>query len=102
MIDVVGCIQNQYCTRDVNGNKINDPWPTEFGSGGFDLDAVGVIHQKAVGVDELELQAVSVYPNPVIDKLVVSLNLNTELFMNCINLMVGEVLLKISSYILQL
>lgn len=93
VIDVVGCIQNQYCTRDVNGNKINDPWPTEFGSGGFDLDAVGVIHQKAVGINELELQAVRVYPNPVIDKLVVSLNLNTE-YSLIVSTIVGETILK--------
>lgn len=93
IIDVVGCIQNQYCMRDANGQKINDPWPTSFGSGGFDLDAVGVIHQKTVGIKELELEQVSVYPNPVIDKLVVSLNLNSE-FSVIVTSMVGEIILK--------
>ncbi|MBC7693870.1 MAG: T9SS type A sorting domain-containing protein [Burkholderiales bacterium] len=67
--DVVGCIQNQYCTRDANMNKINDPWPTSFGSGGFDLDAVGVIHQQPVGVKELEMPLVNIFPNPVLDEL---------------------------------
>lgn len=93
IIDVVGCIQNQYCTRDANGQKINDPWPTGFGSGGFDLDAVGVIHQKTVGINELELEQVSLFPNPVIDKLVVSLNLNSE-FSIVVTSMVGEIILK--------
>ncbi len=45
IVDVVGCIQDAYCTYDSLGHKINDPWPTPFSSGGFDLDAVGVIHQ---------------------------------------------------------
>lgn len=46
--DVVGCLQDQYCSRDSQGRKINDPWPTPFQQGGFDLDAIGVIHSSAV------------------------------------------------------
>ena len=45
VVDVVGSIADGYCTYDSLGNKINDPWPTAFASGGFDLDAVGVMHQ---------------------------------------------------------
>lgn len=52
IIDVVGCIQTQYATVDKDGKKINDPWSTPFASGGFDLDAVGVIHQQPVSVAE--------------------------------------------------
>lgn len=74
IIDVVGCIQAAYCSRDMNGHIINDPWPTNFGSGGFDLDAVGVIHQKTVGLNELELQHVTMYPNPAKEVLYVSLS----------------------------
>jgi hypothetical protein len=66
VIDVIGCIQNQYASRDSAGHKINDPWPTPFASSGFDLDAVGVInHNAAVFVTEvLSAQTVDVYPNP--------------------------------------
>jgi len=92
VIDVVGCIQNQYCVRDANQHIINDPWPTAFGSGGFDLDAVGVIHQQTVGVKELELQDVSVYPNPATDILYVNLS-SINYFVEVINVM-GEVVLK--------
>ena len=42
--DVVGSINPLYGTRDSQGNLINDPFTTPFASGGFDLDAVGVIH----------------------------------------------------------
>lgn len=44
IIDVVGIIDDQYCTYDSQGNKVNDPWPTPFNSSGFDLDAVAVIN----------------------------------------------------------
>ena len=45
--DVVGSINPTLGTKDSKGNMINDPWPTPFASSGFDLDAVGVIHQSA-------------------------------------------------------
>ncbi len=44
IVDVVGSIDPLYGTRDSLGNLINDPWATAFGSGGFDLDAVGAIN----------------------------------------------------------
>lgn len=69
--DVVGCIQNEYATIDSQGNKINDPWPTPFETGGFDLDGVGVINTSGTGVNEHEL-AFRVYPNPCKDRLSVS------------------------------
>jgi hypothetical protein len=36
----------EWSSMDSVGHKINDPWPTPFDTGGFDLDAVGVIHQQ--------------------------------------------------------
>ena len=44
MVDVVGSIDPRYGTRDSQGHLINDPFSTPFASGGFDLDAVGVIN----------------------------------------------------------
>jgi hypothetical protein len=67
IIDVVGSLQNDFVTRDSKGNKINDPWPTPFPSSGFDLDAIGVIHQnKMVDTEELEnfKNQVHFFPNP--------------------------------------
>ena len=95
IIDVVGCIQNQYCTRDVNNNKVNDPWPTAFGSGGFDLDAVGVIHQAgtitSVNESEQSLSA-SIFPNPAADQLNIRVNEAGEYSVSVINLL-GEVVM---------
>jgi hypothetical protein len=45
IVDVVGSINPNHATHDSWGNVVNDPYPTAFGTGGFDLDAVGVIHQ---------------------------------------------------------
>ncbi len=43
--DVVGSINPTYASRDSQNRIINDPWRTAFDTGGFDLDAIGVIHQ---------------------------------------------------------
>ncbi|MBW7845673.1 MAG: T9SS type A sorting domain-containing protein [Bacteroidia bacterium] len=80
IIDVVGNIDSRYCTRDSKGNKVNDPWPTEFPSGGFDLDAVGVIHADlASAVNEVKtLPLLSIYPNPATDNQPIYILPNTS------------------------
>ena len=45
VIDVVGSVNPQYATYDAFGHMVNDPWPTPFAAGGFDLSGVGVIHE---------------------------------------------------------
>jgi hypothetical protein len=66
VMDVVGSLNDAYCTRDTAGNKINDPWPTPFPSSGFDLDALGVIHQNTliISLPEKLHTSFTVYPNP--------------------------------------
>lgn len=64
IIDVVGSIDPQYATYDGYGNVINDSYPTPFESGGFDLQAVGVIHQRVLGINDFEKQSITIYPNP--------------------------------------
>ena len=67
LIDAVGCIQAAYGKRDSRGWLINDPWNTPFSSGGFDLDAVGVLHENPnIGVHRLPAVVQGhFYPNPV-------------------------------------
>ena len=73
LVDVVGCINPEYATKDSEGHIVNDPWPTPFNSSGFDLDAIGVIHDKAHHVvPENGTTAIAVYPNPVKDRLFVN------------------------------
>lgn len=72
VVDVVGTIKPEYATYDSEGHIINDPWPTPFNSSGFDLDAVGVIHDLAHnGLNDNASSAMLLYPNPVKDMLTV-------------------------------
>lgn len=48
IIDAVGCIDPQYASFDAEGNIINEPFPTPFNSGGFDLDGVAVINSNVL------------------------------------------------------
>ena len=64
IIDVVGCIQPPYASLDSEGHIINDPWPTPFPSGGFDLDGIGVIHLSANGFPN-KTCGISAFYNPV-------------------------------------
>lgn len=70
VIDVVGSVNPMYGSFDSNGNIINDPWPTPFATCGFDLDAVGVIHQAVTGIVSVaEKVFANIYPNPFVDEI---------------------------------
>lgn len=65
IIDVVGTIDPFHATYDAHGNIVNDPYPTNFASGGFDLSGVGVINNKNnVSISNYKEWVVSIYPNP--------------------------------------
>ncbi|MEM9480360.1 MAG: hypothetical protein AAGA58_11970 [Verrucomicrobiota bacterium] len=44
VVDVVGSIAAQYATFDSMSRAVNDPYPTNFPTGGFDLDGVAVLY----------------------------------------------------------
>jgi len=96
IIDVIGSINPLYASYDSNGNAINDPYPTDFPNGGFDLDAVGVINETTVGLKQSGVSlSLNVFPNPVMDRVYVQLK-NTKI--ESINLLdVRGQLLKIST-----
>jgi hypothetical protein len=74
IVDVVGTV-GAGASIDVDGNVINDPYPTAIPTGGFDLDAVGALHQEGlfpVGIGHVKQDIVSVYPNPAIDNVIVT------------------------------
>jgi hypothetical protein len=66
IVDVVGSINPLYGSQDINGNYINDPFSTPFPSGGFDLDAIAVLHQGPLSVESENFASFSMYPNPLI------------------------------------
>jgi hypothetical protein len=80
IVDVIGDIDPKYASHDSKGQIINDPFPTEFWSGGFDLDAVGVIHfNNLTAVKHVTGQTgISIYPNPVKSGQLFNINFSRE------------------------
>ena len=80
IIDVVGSLNPVFASYDTANRKINDPWPTVFPSGGFDLDAIGIIHeQPGLNISGISNPEFINGPNPVTgsQKLVVNNSENT-------------------------
>lgn len=74
LVDVVGSIDPQYGTIDKNGRIINDPYPTDFASGGFDLTGVAILNGWTPnGVNNYTTHnAVGVWPNPCQNQCTIS------------------------------
>lgn len=71
IVDVIGAINGAHQSKDKDGNTINDPYPTPFNTGGFDLDAVAVLNSKSSGIPLAGALPVQVYPNPAADYIFV-------------------------------
>ena len=65
IVDVVGSISPEFGSLDSEGNLINEPYPTPFASGGFDLNAVGVLAPNTLSSTESSSSDLAVYPNPL-------------------------------------
>lgn len=67
IIDVVGSLDPDFASYDSQGKPINDPFPTPFWTGGFDLDALAILDEAT----NTEVQGsggevrMEVFPNPV-------------------------------------
>lgn len=71
IVDAVGTIDPRYATRDSRGRIINDPYPTPFGSSGFDLSGVAVLnHNVPSSIFQPQVE-VSLFPNPCVDEFYV-------------------------------
>ncbi len=95
VIDVIGIVDPEYASVDSQGNIINDPWPTPFSSGGFDLDGVGVINTSAAGINSSK-PSFSVYPNPFSDRFQLAGNSKGQFTARVINSS-GLVIMEITS-----
>jgi len=74
IIDVVGSIDPLYASYDSQNRAINDPFPTPFGSSGFDIDAVGVINSSATNINKItDNNNLKLYPNPASNVLNINL-----------------------------
>lgn len=85
IVDVIGSISDS-ARYDAYNNKINDPYPTPYESGGFDLDGIAVINQT-VGVDkEVAENGIHFYPNPTENQI----QFNSEVESLMIYALIGE------------
>jgi len=86
IIDVGGTTSPEYASLDAQGNIINDPFPTAFHSGGFDLDAVGVINESDgftnVSNNEINYNF-RIFPNPTNGKI--NLQVRSAATISCFN-----------------
>jgi len=91
LIDVVGSIDHNYTATDTAGNLIIDPYPTPFATGGFDLDALGLIHVNLPsGIDNPEDALLNIYPNPCKHSITIETN-NTQGIIHLISSLGQEV-----------
>lgn len=77
IIDVIGIFNDDtYSNYDSEGNVINDPYPTPFPTGGFDLDAIAALHQAGKTSNEPQLLPIfTIKPNPATNELSIHNNL---------------------------
>ena len=64
IVDVIGAVAKPYTTYDNRGNAVNDPYPTAFSSGGFDLDAVALLAPSSMDLEQHRISQSLFYPNP--------------------------------------
>lgn len=73
IIDVIGTIDPGHGSFDSQGTIINEPYPSAFASGGFDLDAVAVINENNIFASiKPHTISIRVYPNPAKEELFVN------------------------------
>ncbi len=79
IIDVVGSIDPGFASHDSEGRIINDPYPTPFAVGGFDLQGLGVLHSnKPTLIDDIAVAGdIKIYPNPARTYLTIERNTAT-------------------------
>lgn len=85
IIDVIGSVGPKG-TIDSFGNKINEPFSTPYESGGFDLEAVGVINEF-LSTEEVDSKNFNfmVYPNPSTGNINIKTKTNQSYKINITN-----------------
>ncbi len=70
---------------------VNDPFPTPYESGGFDLDAIAAIHlNPATSIDEEVANTIRLYPNPSINTLNIIGEFDEVIIINTQGLLVSK------------
>jgi len=73
IVDVIGVVSGSFAQKDSRGNVINDPYPTPFDVGGFDLESVAVMHYQRdeskvkptnISFEKVTTKRLAFFPNP--------------------------------------
>ncbi|MDR2979999.1 MAG: T9SS type A sorting domain-containing protein [Bacteroidales bacterium] len=72
IIDVIGAIDPQFAQYDTHGNIVNDPYPTDFASSGFDLAGVAVLNGwRLTSIPKYNIEQISIFPNPCTEIVII-------------------------------
>ncbi len=99
VVDVAGDIDTAYARYDSRGNIINDPWPSPYWTGGFDLNAVGVIHEirqpTGVALWQNDKYGFLIYPNPADKQTAIeSKNIGSTVFRFAVYSLGGKIMTR--------
>lgn len=83
IVDAIGSIDDSFASFDKEGKKINDPYPTAFPSGGFDLKAIAVLHDNRPEnpnniTENISDALFQIYPNPFQNNIVIATHLDKD------------------------
>ncbi|HRP88928.1 MAG TPA: T9SS type A sorting domain-containing protein [Edaphocola sp.] len=94
LVDVVGSIDPNLGSKDANGNMINDPFPTPFPTGGFDLSGIAVLSiPNSIKDKPSNNSTIAIFPNPAGQYITVG-NINAQKFSYEILNALGQILLS--------
>ncbi len=97
IVDVVGSIDPHYASYDAMGRIINDPFPTDSYSTGFDLDGIGVLNQTdEISITVAAAVELTAWPSPSTGLLQVRLVGNVSNTPLCIYDMMGRKVLSMA------
>jgi len=78
VVDAIGSIDPEYGSYDAYGHLVNDPFPTDSYSGGFDLDGIAVLNCKNEGIVEAAATRIRLYPNPARSSVSITFAASTD------------------------
>lgn len=94
IVDVIGSL-GAHATHDSSVRIINDPYPTAYPTGGFDLDAVGAIYQLGTDVQSISNTTVlNAYPNPTTGTINITLTTQQQNSTAILTDATGKILLQ--------
>lgn len=88
IVDVVGSINPQLGSVDQFGTLINDPYPTPFPSGGFDLAGVAVLNNVTTSIRHQKTKySFAVYPSPAANLIKIKGLQHNNIYYQIVNLL---------------